>query len=157
MNGLLLCHGRLSDFGSLTLDAGQTVQYRGNYGNPLSGTVARSLVQAILDNPHISDEEIGRSVERYQPQDPLQGPGGFKPDINLSGDDRLRCFFMDLSTRSWINLDSTWSSTLGNVCQSLRAPLWLNLLCCTTLTGEEIPRAAVDEKLRVKEWSQLLR
>ncbi len=157
MNGLLLCHGGLKEFSAFSLKAEQTVAYRGNYGTPLSAETARALVQALLDNPLVSDHEIGLQVMGYKPQDPLEGPGNFRPDLNLRGDNELLCFMMNMATRRWVKLDANWRSTLSEICLNLGSPLWLNLLCCSNLNDVNVPEAAVDPTLRVKDWGSILK
>jgi hypothetical protein len=157
MNLLLLCHGRRSDFGSFELGAGQCVQYRGNFGTPLSSSNARALVKALIENPTVLDREIATQISNYQPQDPLEGPGGFRPDISLSGDDNLLCFLMNMNTRRWVQLGSGWSSSLNQVAQDFSPPLWLNLLSCTTLGDGDVQRAYVKPELAVKSWKDVLR
>jgi hypothetical protein len=156
MNLLLLCHGALKEFSSFTLAQGQTVQYRGNYGTGLTSGQARALVQALLDNPLVSDEEIGRQIFGYAPQEPLVGPGSFAPDISLSGDDRLLCIALNLVTRRWVQLGHDWHSTLGRVATASGQPVWIDLLCCTVLVNAEVAKAVVDPTLEVRAWADLL-
>lgn len=153
MNALLLCHGGLKEFSSFELKDKQTVQYRGNFGTVLTSSVAKALVQALLSDPLATDAHIAAQIKDYQPHDPLNGPASFAPDINLAGDDKLLCFFMNMATRKWIQLGSGWKSSLSAVCTSAGAPLWLNLLCCTQLDGATLAQAGVDAKLAVKDWA----
>ena len=156
MNALLLCHGQLRLDSSFELAAGQSVQYRGNFGTDLSADVAFALTQALLSNPLITDEQLSTQINHYQPQDALDGPGGFRPDIDLSGDDALPCIFMNMGTRKWVYLRHGWSSRLSTVCAYLKSPLWLNLLCCTKLDDIELTKAGVKQDLVVKSWADVL-
>ena len=156
-NLLLLCHGGLDEFGSFDVQQGSTVQYRGNFGTNLSGPVARTLVSAILDNPTVTDVELKRSIDGYDPQEPLDGPGTFRPNIRLSGSTSPFCFVMNLSTRQWVPLDGTFKTTLKDVVRSFAGHnYWLNLLCCTNLKLDELPRATINDSKKALSWDKLL-
>jgi hypothetical protein len=145
---ILLCHGSLREYSSFDLNAGQTVQYRGNYGTPLSLENARVLVQTLQRDPFIRDRHLGASFLNYTPQDPLVGRGTFAPDINLSGDDNLPTFLYNLATadvtfsngwtvrgRHYLPLRSSHQARLSDVVREMGAPCHLNLLCCTIIEG----------------------
>ncbi len=156
MNLLLLCHGALREFGAFELGRDQSVQYRGNYGTNLSYQAAREIVQAILDDPTISDDRLARGFRGdYRPAAPLEGPGGFAPDINFSGDNRLPCFLMNLTTRNWVRLGGQWRSRLSGICRQCGdQAFWLNLLCCTNIDDVNVP--ALNPRFRVDDWEELL-
>ena len=156
MNLLLLSHGGIRQFGSFDLGRDQSVQYRGNFGSNLGYSAAREIVHALMDDPTITDERLARGFrDKYCPQDALEGPGSFAPDFNLSGDDRLPCFIMNLSTRQWSRLGSGWRSRLSVLCGRFgdRA-FWLNLLCCANI--EEVNVDPLVPRLRVKDWEDML-
>lgn len=156
MNLLLLCHGGRREFSAFDLGRNQSVQYRGNYGSNLSYQAAREIVHTIMDDPTISDERLARGFRtKYYPQEALEGPGGFAPDFNLSGDDRLPCFIMNLSTRKWSRLGGGWRSRLSTVCGDLGdQAFWLNLLCCANI--DEVNVEPLNPRLRLKNWEDLL-
>ncbi len=156
MNLLLLCHGGRREFGSFELGRDQSVQYRGNFGSNLSYQAAREIVTAIMDDPTVSDERLARGFRtKYDPQPALEGPGGFAPDFNLAGDDRLPCFMMNLSTRKWARLGATWRSRLSVMCGQLGdQAFWLNLLCCANIDEVNVP--PLDPHLRKIKWEDLL-
>lgn len=156
MNLLLLCHGALSEFGSFELDAGQEVQYRGNYGESLSGEVAAALAKALLENASITAQQIGRQISNYRQVDALVGPRPVKPDIELWATANPPCFVVDLSTGEWSRLAGTWRSTLGRLVRDLGAPLHLDLLCCTEIPDLE-HKAVVKSDLKVKRWDQVFK
>ena len=106
-NYILLCHGGLSEFGTLELPANKSVQYRGKYGTDLSSSVAKAIVQALMSDPCVSDAHIAAQIQGYVGQDPLEGGKTYKPDINLRGDDHLLCFLMKMEgRRPWVRLGS---------------------------------------------------
>ena len=156
MNLLLLCHGGIREFGSFKLGRNQTVQYRGNFGGNLSYQAAREIVHALMDDPTISDDRLARGFRtKYYPQEPLDGPGGFAPDFNLSGDDDLPCFIMNLSTGKWARLGGNWRNRLSHVCGQLEGEaFWLNLLCCANI--EDVNVKPLNPRLRLKKWEDLL-
>lgn len=156
MNLLLLCHGGIREFGSFALKRDQSVQYRGNFGSNLGYQAAREIVTALMDDPTITDERLARGFgNKYYPQPPLDGPGGFAPDFNLGGDDRLPCFVMNLSTRKWTRLGGAWKSRLSVMIEQLGdQAFWLNLLCCANIDDVNVP--PLDVRLQQKNWEALL-
>jgi hypothetical protein len=156
VNAILLCHGGLRDLSSFTLEANQEVQYRGNFGTPLSSSVAKSLVSALVSDPTVTDSQLALQLSGYNAQSSLRGPNTFSPDIDLKGDDNLFCFFMNMANGRWLQLGSTWQSRLSVVVRNLGAPLWLNLCCCTTLRGADVPRTYVKDNLAVRSWENVL-
>ena len=156
MNLILLCHGSRRDWGSFTLARNQTVQYRGNFGTPLSESVARTLVAALLSDPTVTDIQLQASIPNYNPQPPLEGPNTFAPDFDLAGDDHLLCFLLNMNNRRWAPLPSGWSTTLGRFLTDLGTSqaFWLNLLCCS---GNGADRAWVNPYTEVTRWDQVLR
>jgi hypothetical protein len=154
MNLILLCHGELSDFGSFELAKDQEVQYRGNWGEPLSPPIAKALFQALIQNPNVTPEQIGKQINGYQQTDVLTGPKPVKPDIELWTTANPPCFLMDLGTREWRRLPPAPRTTLGRVVRALGAPLWLDLICCTELPGFA-ETSGVDPSLEVKRWDQV--
>ena len=160
MNVLLLCHGGIQEFGTFDLAWDQTVQYRGNFGSPLNYFAAGELVGALLDDPTISDKQLARGFRdhAYFAQEPLEGRGSFAPNLRLSGDNNVLCFFMDMNTRSWSRLGRGWRSDLGQVCRMIgrngRNPFWLNLLCCTNLEDVDIPN--LNARLEHRSWEDVL-
>lgn len=157
MNIILLCHGGLKEFSSFDLAEGQTVQYRGNYGTPLSASVAPAIVKALISDPYMSDQHLAANLQGYKPLDPLEGPNTFAPDIKLQGADDLLCFIMNMSTGKWLPLNSQWSSTLSNVISKLGSKFWLNLLCCTNLPSANVQSTVVKSDLRVSSWAEVLK
>lgn len=156
-NIILLCHGQQREFAGFDLPSGGEVQYRGNFGTPLSVAVARSLVAALLEDPTISDQQIAREIHGYRGEEPLSGPGSFRPDFSLRGDDRLPCFLLNLTTRRWAPLGRNFESTLHEIVTVLTpaGAFWLNLLCCSTQPGASVPEAWVD-RLTEKPWPAVL-
>lgn len=157
-NYLLLCHGGLNEFGSFDLqNEMQTVIYRGNYGSVLGGSAARQLVQILLDDPESTDPQIRRAIPNYTDSQVLVGKQSFRPDVRLSGDDRLLCFIMNLGTRKWLLLPGAWGTTLNHfVAQQGRDAFCLNLLCCTLLEGSNVEAPQPDPTLRVRDWESVL-
>jgi hypothetical protein len=158
MNLLLLCHGAPREVASFELKAGQTVQYRGNFGTNLSASVARALVGALVSDPYVGDQQLAHIVSGYTAQPPLEGPRSFKPDISLGGDNpqQCLCFVMNMTGRNWFPLDGSWHSSLNAVVASCPSPLWLNFLCCTFI-DENVQKAFLRSEVRVRNWSDILR
>jgi hypothetical protein len=157
-NYILLCHGAPKDFSSLQLPANTSVQYRGNYGTPLSSDNAKALVQALTSNAQVGDGEIAKQIRGYTGQAPLEGGKSYAPDFNLQGDDHLLCFLMKMEgRRPWALLGSDFKSTLSRVVADLGSPLWLNLLCCSSLPGLDMAPAMVKDGLQLKSWDQVIR
>ncbi len=156
MNLILLCHGALKEFSSFELANRQTVQYRGNYGTPLSAQAAAAVIKALKSDPYMTDKQLASSLKGYIPTAPLEGKGGFSPDVSLAGDDNLPCFIMNMANGRWWPLPGTWRSTLGRVVSDLGSPLWLNLLCCTPLKGSDLPEVGVQSDHMVKSWSEVI-
>ena len=156
MNLVLLCHGRPLEDSNFDVGDGQTLQYRGNYGSPLSGSAARTIVQALLQDPTVGDEQLRTAIPNYDPLEALVGPRTSGPDIALAGDDALPCFFLNLTTRALLWLPSGWHARLGGLLRDLGSPLWLNLLCCTEVPGAGVVEPTVDRLVQVNSWAQVL-
>ncbi len=140
-NYVLVCHGGIREFSSFSLEDDQEVQYRGNFGAPLGYGTALAIWNAIKSDPTVSDEQLARGIANYHPQDVLQGPGRFSPDLDLSGDDNLFLFIININTGRYARLDGNWhvrlSALVGLLGASGRA-FWLNLLCCTQIANSGI-------------------
>ncbi len=141
-NYVLICHGGIREHSSFSLLDRQEVQYRGNFGAPLGYKTALAIWNAIKADPTVSDHELARGIANYHPQDVLRGPGTFAPDLDLSGDDAINLFIINLNTRRYIGLGSAWETRLSSLVRHLGrggGSFWLNLLCCT-----QMPEAGIS-------------
>ena len=104
----------------------------------------------------MSDDQLQRTIQNYQPQAPLEGPNTFRPDFNLGGDDNLLGFLLNMNNRRWVPLPGAWHTTLGQFLAAIgtQQALWLNLLCCS---GNGADEAWVSRYTRVTDWGQVLR
>ncbi|WP_339730858.1 hypothetical protein [uncultured Gimesia sp.] len=154
-NYILLCHGGLNQDRSFHLEDRQTVIYRGNFGSLLSGAAARRLVATLTSDPTVTDAQLRIEIPNYVSSEEAEGPGDFRPDINLSGDDKLMCFVMDMSTGRWLKLNSAWRSRLSALVEDLGEEFTLNLLCCTLLPESGVDAPHPDPNLQVPNWDML--
>jgi len=141
-NYVLVCHGDVHEFGSFSLAKDQEVQYGGNFGAVLPYGTAIAVYKAIYRDPTTPIKNL--AIENFDPPDPLVGPGSFKPDFDLSGDDKLLLFLMNLNTRAYMRLGGGWKSRLSTLVTNLgkageQAPFVLYLMCCTAQEGVEVP------------------
>jgi hypothetical protein len=153
-NLLLLCHGGLREFGTFELTRTQTIQYRGNFGALIDEVAARRIVHTLLQDPTVSDQQLGREIVNYRPTDPITGPGGFGPDIDLGGGGAPPCFFVDLSTHRRFDLDMHWRTRLSQLIQTLPADFYLDLVCCTD-AGIRAVGPQIEPFVAVRSWADV--
>ncbi len=154
---LILCHGNQREFGVFDLKKDQAVLYRGNFGALLGVGAAKRLVTTLLQDPLIGDKELAKEIPNYKGA-ACAGPGTFKPDIELSGDDNLLCFIMNLHDGRWWRLGSGFKSKLSEIIAGLGdGPFTVNLLCCTLSKDSGAEAPTVDKALQVKDWPALFK
>jgi len=140
-NYVVICHGDIREYSSFSLAEGQEVQYRGNFGAPLGYKTALAIWNAIKSDPTVSDKELARGIANYHPQDVLRGPRTFSPDLDLSGDDDIVLFMINLNSRRYVRLGADWETRLSSLLEDLGRSgggFWLNLLCCTQIAESGI-------------------
>jgi len=140
-NYVLICHGGPREYSSFDLSKGQEVHYRGNYGAPLGSLTALAIWKALKANPSVTDEQLARGITGYNPPDVLRGPGTVAPDFNLSGDDNLFLFLLNMGTGKYLRLGTNWRSKLSTVVAAIGPngkAFWLNLLCCSEIEGSGV-------------------
>lgn len=150
---ILLCHGGLNEDSAFELAGDQTVLYRGNFGSLLTGDAARRLVQTLRQDATVTDDQIKREIPNYQGTEEVGGPGTFRPDITLQGDDNLMCFIMNMATGKWLPLGTAWRTRLRDLVGQLGGAFTLNLLCCTLLPDSDVDAPHPSPELKVKDWS----
>jgi hypothetical protein len=155
-NLILLCHGHPREFSTFALGPGQTIQYRGNFGAPIDARAARRIVLTLLQDATVTDQQLQREIPNYIPNEPIEGPNTYWPDIDFRGGDRPPCFLVDLSTRRRFHLDDRWSTRLSRVVEALPNPFYLNLICCTD-EGISVVEPEVRDLVAVDRWTDVFR
>ncbi|GHJ43637.1 hypothetical protein Cs7R123_09790 [Catellatospora sp. TT07R-123] len=158
MEMLLLCHGVQDPGGRFTVNEGQTLKYRWNFGTKLYPFDAARLVQLLYDDPGVSDERIRMEIAQYNPPPPVIGPTTAAPNIQLGGGDDPPCYWVNITMQTWAPLDGSWRSDLDSVLSGLAGvPLTLNLLSCSELPKIDLMQPHLADFVQHDNWQSVAR
>lgn len=131
------------------------------FGALLRVDVAVHIVNALISDPMVTDEQLRRGIPNYEGSNRLGGPGSFRPDFELSGDNGSPCRLVSLQTRRWSRLDKTFRGRLGAFMRALSEVhrndgVVLDLLCCSYIPGAYVPEPVLDDLVAIHHWQDVL-